>query len=86
MPIDKELLDLLVCPDSREKLRMAEDELVERLNKQVEAGTLRNRGGERVEQALQAALLRVDEKIAYPVIEDIPNLLVDEGIPLEQLD
>ncbi len=86
MPIDKELLELLVCPDSREKLRLAEEELVTNLNAAIEKGELRNRGGERVEQPLQSALLRIDEKIAYPVQEGIPNLLVDEGIPLDQLD
>jgi uncharacterized protein YbaR (Trm112 family) len=29
--------------------------------------------------------VREDDRIAYPIIEGIPHLLVDEGIPLEQV-
>jgi uncharacterized protein YbaR (Trm112 family) len=30
-------------------------------------------------------LVRADNKILYPIREDIPVMLIDEGIPLEQV-
>ncbi len=85
MALDDDLLELMVCPDSREKLSLAEESLVAKLNARVEKGDLKNRGGDTVERKLDAALVREDGEIAYSVIDDIPNLIVDEGIPLDQV-
>ena len=85
MALDEELLELLVCPDSREKLRVADEAVVAKVNAAIEAGTLKNRNGDPVTQKLDTGLLRVDDAMLYAVVEDIPNLVVDEGIPLDQL-
>ena len=85
MALDEELLELLVCPDSREKLRVADEAVVAKANAAIEAGTLKNRNGDPVTQKLDTGLLRVDDAMLYAVVEDIPNLVVDEGIPLDQL-
>jgi uncharacterized protein YbaR (Trm112 family) len=85
MALDNDLLELMVCPDSREKLSLADASLVAQLNARVEKGELTNRAGDPVEQKLDAALVRDDGEFAYSVIDDIPNLIVDEGIPLQQL-
>lgn len=81
--MDKFLLDLLLCPETREKLTLAPPALLERLNAAIEAGTLKNRAGTPVKQRLDAALLRADGKFAYAVYDDIPNLILDEGFPVE---
>lgn len=81
--MDKFLLDLLLCPETREKLTLAPTTLVDRLNAAVDAGTLKNRVGAVVRQRLDAALLRADGKFAYAVNDDIPNLILDEAIPVE---
>lgn len=81
--VDKALLDLLYCPETREKLSLAPPALVEKLNAGIEAGTLKTRAGAPVKDRLDAALVRPDGKFAYGVVDDIPNLILDEAIPLE---
>jgi len=81
--IDKELLEILVCPENHTRLRLADSRLVDRLNGLVEAGKLKNRSGRRVERTIDGGLVREDNAILYPVLDGIPVLLVDDGIPLE---
>jgi uncharacterized protein YbaR (Trm112 family) len=80
--VDQILLDILVCPETKQPLRVADAELVGRVNAAIEAGTLKNRGGEPVTQALAEALVREDGTLLYPVRDDIPIMLIDESIPL----
>ena len=84
--INEEFLRLLRCPLNLGPLRIADPALVARLNEQVATGHLVNRGGEKVDRPLDSGL--VDQKVAlvYPVHDDIPCLLVDEAIPLNQLE
>ena len=86
MAVEKALLELLVCPDSKEKLSEASTALVERLNEAIRAGTLKTRGGQVVTDEVDGALVRADGKLAYLVRDEIPNMLVDEAVPLEPLD
>ncbi|MEK9896669.1 MAG: Trm112 family protein [Burkholderiaceae bacterium] len=80
--VDQILLDILVCPETKQPLRVADAELVGRVNAAIEAGTLKNRGGEPVTQTLAEALVREDGTLLYPVRDDIPIMLIDESIPL----
>ena len=82
--IDKEILDILVCPENQTPLTPADGELLARLNRAVAAGQVENRGGKAVEEPLVAGLVRQDRTLLYPVIDDIPVLLVDEAVPLDQ--
>lgn len=83
--MDKELLDMLCCPETKEDVSLAEEGLVAELNRRIEAGQIRNRGGETVKERLDSGLIRADRKYLYPVREDIPIMLIDEAIPLEGL-
>jgi uncharacterized protein YbaR (Trm112 family) len=80
--IDQTLLDILVCPETKQPLHVADAELVGKVNRAIEAGTVRNRGGETVTEALVEALVREDGSFLYPVRDDIPIMLIDESIPL----
>ncbi len=84
--IDKEFLDLLVCPVDRTPLRLADDVLLGRLNEAIQAGRVRNRIGQPVERPIEGGLVREDNALLYPIIDEIPVLLADEAIPLDQLD
>jgi uncharacterized protein YbaR (Trm112 family) len=82
VPVDPELVEILVCPETRRPLRLATGAELERVNAGVRDGTLRNRGGAPVERALEEALVRDDGRVLYPVEDGIPSLLIEESIPL----
>ena len=82
MPVSEELLEILVCPETKQPVRPAGPEVLERLASQVSAGTLRNRGGETVATAPQEGLVREDGKVFYPVEDDSPVMLIEESIEL----
>lgn len=80
--IDQALLDILACPETKEEVRLAPDAVVEAVNGKIEAGTLVNRGGEKVTEPIDGGLVRADGKYLYPIREEIPIMLIDEAIPL----
>lgn len=82
MPIDAELLSILVCPENHQPVRMAEAALLQRLNERVRAGLLKNRQGDPVTKPIEEALVREDGKCLYVIEDGIPNMLVDERIDL----
>lgn len=84
--VDKDLLNLIVCPENRTPLTPAEAGLLDRLNAAIERGNVRNRGGDTVDKPLEEALLREDGQVLYPVADGIPVLLVDEGIETSQFE
>jgi len=81
--IDPELLDILVCPESRQTLSVADDRTLESLNAAIADGRVRTRANERVREPLQEGLVREDGALLYPIRDDIPVMLVDEAIPLD---
>ena len=81
--IDRELLDILVCPETKQPVRMADDALVTRLNASITAGGVSNRAGEPVVEVVAGGLVREDGKLLYPVRDDIPIMLIDEAIYLD---
>ncbi len=82
MSVNPELLEILVCPETRQPVKLAAPEVIEALGQQVEAGTLRNRGGQKVSQKITEGLVREDGKILYPVDDGIPVMLIEESIEL----
>jgi uncharacterized protein YbaR (Trm112 family) len=77
------LLKILRCPETRQELRLAEPELMERLNRQIAAGALRNRAGRPLEEALEPGLVRADGKFLYPIRRGVPVMLTEEAVPLD---
>jgi len=80
--IEAELLKILCCPETHQEVRLAKPAVIDNLNEQIAAGTVTNRAGQRVKEALEAGLIRADGKLLYPIRRNIPVMLVDEGIPL----
>ena len=77
-----DLVEILVCPETKQPVALASAEALARLNERVRAGDLRNRGGQVVAQELQEALVREDGRVVYPVDDGIPVMLVEESIEL----
>jgi uncharacterized protein len=82
--IDQSLLDILVCPETKQPLRVADAALLESLNASIAEGTLTDRGGRTVTTGLTEALVREDGGALYPVRDEIPIMLIDESIPLSR--
>lgn len=85
MSIDEELLNLLVCPETRGKLRLADDALIARVNAAIQQGALKTRKGTPIKARIDSGLVRPDGKVLYAIQDDIPNLLIDDAITLDQL-
>ncbi len=81
--IAPELLEILVCPETRLPLRPADAGLLDRVNRDIAAGELTTRGGQPVGATLSEALVREDDGVLYPIRDGIPILLVDESIAME---
>lgn len=86
MPIDNELLDILVCPETRQPVGLAPAEVIDPLNAEIAAGRLRNRGGDLVSSRIEEGLLREDGQILYIIDDSIPIMLIDQSIELGLLD
>lgn len=80
--IDKELLDILVCPETKEPVSLADDDLVARVNEKIKAGELTTRGGDKVTEPISGGLVREDRQYLYMIREDIPIMLIDQAIPM----
>ncbi len=81
--IAKELLDILVCPETKEPVQLAGQAVITDLNARIERGEVKNRGGETVSEPIDGGLVRADGAYLYPIQDDIPVMLIDEAIPLK---
>lgn len=79
------LLDILVCPLSREKLLIAEPALVEQLVVKQKAGQLFSHKGIKIEQTFDSGLVNQSHTRFYPISNSIPSLLPDEAISLQDI-
>ena len=82
MAIDQELLEILVCPETHQPIKLADEALLSTLNGQVKAKTLKNRQGQMVEAEITEALVREDGKCVYLIDDGIPVMLIDERVDL----
>ena len=83
--MDTELIEILACPETKQPVHLAEPDLVQRVNAAIAAGTLKNREGGDVREPIDAGLIREDGQYLYAVRDDIPVMLVAEGIPLDRV-
>ncbi len=81
--IAPELLKILCCPETRQPVSEADAAFVADLNNRIAGGGVKNRGGQSVAEELDGLLVRADRKLAYPVRQRIPIMLVEEAILLE---
>lgn len=82
--VDKQLLDILVCPETKQSLHAADAAVLDRLNEAIAQGSIVTRGGRKLQDPVTEGLVREAGDVLYPVRDDIPVMLVDEAIPLPQ--
>jgi len=84
--MNDKMLSMLRCPKDRSPVHAAEPALVARLNAAIMAGRIRNQAGERVGRVIDGGLVREAGDLLYPIVDQIPVMLYEEAILLEQLD
>ena len=84
--LDAELLALLVCPETHQDVTLATPGEIALLNEAIREGQVRTAGGNPVDQPVEAALIRADRAVAYPIRDGIPVMLVAEGLAIPQVN
>jgi uncharacterized protein YbaR (Trm112 family) len=84
--MDRKLLDILCCPASRQPLSLLEPAGLEALNRAIAADQVKRIDDTPQRDVLRQALVTQDRKTVYRVDDDIPVLLVEEGIATAQVD
>lgn len=84
--MDRKLLDLLVCPSTRQPLLKLTADQLDRFNGLASAGTIKDLDGQVQSAKLAEALITRDGKTIYRVDDGIPVLLPETGISTAQLD
>ncbi|MBW8850940.1 MAG: Trm112 family protein [Xanthomonadales bacterium] len=78
--MDRKLLDLLVCPATRQPLAVLDRAGLEALNAAIAAGGVKRADDAPQTAPLREALVTRDRRTVYRVDDGIPVLLVEEGI------
>jgi uncharacterized protein YbaR (Trm112 family) len=81
--VSPELLEILVCPETKQPVAPAAADVLARLNEAITAGRVRTRGGRVLHDPVGEGLLRQDGRVLYPVDDGIPVMLIEESIELE---
>lgn len=79
--MDRKLLDLLVCPATRQPLALLDKPGLEALNRAIAAGGVQRTDDAPQTGPVREALITRDRKTIYRVDDGIPVLLIEEGIP-----
>ncbi|GAB3674017.1 Trm112 family protein [Salinisphaera aquimarina] len=80
--MDKQLLDILVCPVSGAPVSLADAALLERVNARIAAGEMHHADDSAVTEPLDVALVTRDGTTLYRVHDGIPMMLPERGIEL----
>lgn len=78
--MDRKLLDLLVCPATRQPLALLDRPGLEALNAAIAAGGVRRVDDTPQTEPVREALITRDRKTLYRIDDGIPVLLIEEGI------
>jgi uncharacterized protein YbaR (Trm112 family) len=80
--LDPVFLEMLACPETHEPLKVGDAALVAAINRRIASGELRRRDGGRITEPVEGLLVRADGRIAYPIRDQFPLLLIDEALTL----
>lgn len=84
--IAPELLNILCCPETNDPLRLAEPHEVEKMNERIQRGELKSKQGSVLKDPLEGALVCEKTSVIYPIRNQIPILLIPEGIILSRIN
>ncbi len=84
--IAPDLLAILCCPETKQALSLLSAEAVEGLNDRINQGEIKNKAGQIVTEPVDGGLLREDRSIVYAIRDQIPIMLIEEGIVVNSED
>ena len=85
MPINPELLDILVCPITKLPVSIVNQEMLTQLNDKISNGNLMSKDGNVITEPIDEALITSNKTTIYRVQDSIPIMLEDQGIDVAQL-
>ena len=83
--MDRKLLDILVCPATRQPLSLLEKNGIDALNRAIAAGGVTRADDTAQAEPLREALVTRDRRTVYRVDDGIPVLLAEEGLATAQV-
>lgn len=86
MPINKKLLDVLCCPQTKIPVEIMGADVLAALNQKIFAGEVQYCDETKVDEPLAAALITKNHETIYRIDDDIPVMIQEKGIPADQLD
>jgi len=84
--MDRKLLDLLVCPTTRQPLALLDSRGLQAANAAIAAGNVVRGDGSAQTEPLREALVTRDRKTLYRVDDGIPVLLAEEALATVQIE
>ena len=85
MPIKKELLDILCCPTTKVPVETLKEEKLKKINDLILKKKLHYQNNSLVKKCLTEGLITIDGKTIYRIDQDIPIMLIEKGIPTDQI-
>jgi uncharacterized protein YbaR (Trm112 family) len=83
--MDRKLLDILCCPQTRQPLALMGTAELDALNRAIDNGAVKRGDGGALEQPIAQGLITRDHKTVYRIDDGIPVLLADEAIDTAQI-
>ena len=83
--MDRKLLDLLVCPVTRQPLSLLDSRGLQALNDAIQTGGVTRGDGSPQADPVREALVTRDRRTVYRIDDGIPVLLAEEAIATTQL-
>lgn len=84
--MDRKLLDILVCPVTRQPLALLDKAALDAVNRAIAGGGVRRNDDSVQAEPLREALVTRDRKTVYRIDDGIPVLLAEEGIATARVD
>ena len=85
MTIDRKLLEILVCPITKQPVSVLGQARLDQVNQLIEQGKLHTLAGAKIVKPMKQALITQNGNTLYPVDDMIPVMLEDQSIPCEQI-
>jgi len=82
----KELLSIICCPISKQSLSFVTRKKLDELNKAINEGLIKTNEGNILNENITDALITDNGMIIYPIKDNIPVLLENKSIHLDQLE